>query len=318
MIELLNSALIAWDAPEFSALPQGASPQSAAATAVLDGEWLLHGGFNGISMLSTSGILSVSRFDLSTRQWKAAVSVPKISRRRSHKGFVHNGSLHVAGGISESAVTKDVWRISLTNQNDTVQVATDPITRSAPPACEYYDGKLYVTGGINTAGATALDVYDFASNTWSSKAGKMPVGFAYGMSARNGSKLYFGLGHDYSVGGLSNKLYEYDTVTDTVTRLPDLPGAGIRECGITVANDCLWIFGGRQQTSGISGTNTLYKLDLTQPTLVWETVENIGSLLLWQNNLCADNGKLYNFSGVVQPNGGSATTSLGAWVRSAI
>lgn len=316
MIELLNSSLTAWDAPEFSQLPQGASPQSAAANVVLDGEWLLHGGFNGISMTSTSGILSVSRFDLATRQWKSPVSVPKISRRRSHKGFVHNGYLHVAHGLNEGSFVKDVWRISLTDQNDTVQVTTDPTTRVSLPACEYYNGKLYVTGGVNTTGATPMDIYDFASNTWSSKAGKMPVSLAYAMTTQGNGKIFYGLGHDYSFGGLSNVVYQYDIVADVVTKLPNLPGLGVREGGLTFADNCLWVFGGRSQSGGVAGTNVLYRLDLTKDTLAWEAVENIGTLMLWQNQFISDGTKLYNYGGVDQPQGGAATASTSGWIRS--
>lgn len=315
MIELLNSSLTAWDAPEFSQLPQGASPQSAAAGVILDGEWLLHGGFNGISMTAGGGILGVSRFDLSTRAWKPFLSVPKVSRRRSHNAFVHNGYLHVTGGGTEGSLVKDIWRISLTDQNDTVLVTTDPVARIAPFAAEYYNGKLYCTGGVNTTGATSIDIYDFASNTWSSKPGKMPVSLAYPMSTSHGSKLFWGLGHSYAAGGLDNSVYQYDVETDVLTRLPDLIGVKIREGGFAYADGCLWAFAGRQQTSGISGTNTLYKLDLSKQTLEWVAVETIGSLLLWQNNFIGDNGRLYNYGGVIQAVGASATTSTEGWVR---
>jgi N-acetylneuraminic acid mutarotase len=102
-------------------------------------------------------------------------------------------------------------------------------------------GKIYVVGGYNGSSyLNTLEVYDPATDTWSTKA-NMPTARGYLAVGVVNGKIYAVGGYDGN-NNLST-VEEYDQVTDTWTTKQSMPTA--RRClGIAPANGKIYAAGG--------------------------------------------------------------------------
>jgi N-acetylneuraminic acid mutarotase len=184
---------------------------------------------------------SISASGSVENSWNTKAS---MSQARSSLGVVAvGGKIYAIGGFSENGLTGvnecydpvfDTW------------VTLEPmLTPRAGFAIAAYEGKIYCMGG-KPANSVAprcniTEVYDTATNTWSTKA-SMPF---YGSGLK-------GLVVDGKIFVMDvNMLFMYDPATDTWTRKPDAPYYLFQSAAAVVDNKI--IFTGNFITSPLTG-----------------------------------------------------------------
>ena len=200
--------------PAHRAFPNG--------TGVMNGKLYLPGGFEGADQ---SGQLGASRrelfvYDAATNAWSQRRMMPVSSA--GGVSAVINGQLYVlTGARSECRLCPVTNTRSLYRYNPATDIWNKLAGAPRPHVTGVggvINGKFYVAGGGEWEKPTThLDVYDPATNTWTSKA-SMPFrerqpGIA---GAVVGEKLYV-------TGGGTNIVDAYDPATDKWTRQADAP-----------------------------------------------------------------------------------------------
>jgi N-acetylneuraminic acid mutarotase len=114
----------------------------------------------------------------------------------------------------------------------------------------YWDGKIYVIGGLNNSSAaiTTNEIYDITANSWSTGAPLPVPDLAHGTVAWNGNIYVVGGWDGVSTSGRTS-VYRYDIAGNawsTATSLPMEFDMG----GVTIWDDVIYICGGvRRSTS---------------------------------------------------------------------
>lgn len=78
---------------------------------------------------------------------------------------------------------------------------------------------------------------------------------------------------------LSNQLYSYDIKTDQYNELADLPSARARHAAV-IANNQLWLIGGRNDGDGLVGALDVYDIDTNR----WSTAATLGEEITTSDN----------------------------------
>jgi N-acetylneuraminic acid mutarotase len=157
----------AWQAePE---LPGSPAPELDAA--VVDGSVYLVGGLtdDGASLVPVS-VDRLLVYDARTQEYREA---PDLPARVDHAlAVAHDGALYVAGGFRDGVPVAELWRLDLVER----AWSELPPLRQARGALAgaVIGGRLYALGGAGATSPTGfvdafatLEVYDFASETWS-------------------------------------------------------------------------------------------------------------------------------------------------------
>ena len=92
--------------------------------------------------------------------------------------------------------------------------------------CAVVGGKIYVIGGLDEAsrGTTFVEVYDPASNSWSSGA-PLPEALHHIGLAASGGRIYVVGGYTGNSFQPTNRVYEYFPVSNTWTQISSMPVA---------------------------------------------------------------------------------------------
>lgn len=159
-------------------------------------------------------------------------------------------------------------------------------------------GKLYSFGGyINSTyvATPRVDRYDPATNKWT-RMNDLPAGMTHVATAVDGMSMYLVGGYPVVNGRqtfATNKVYRYDSNTDTYTALPNLPVARGGGAAAKVGN-ALFYMGGSD--SARKDAKDVWVLDLTQPALGWKARPALPEA---RNHPAAigANGKVYFFGG---------------------
>jgi hypothetical protein len=145
--------------------------------------------------------------------WSSIASLPSARQR---PGVVSDGTfIWIIGGFdSAGSPQNQVWRYD--PATDTYNTAYASYTTSAwSPAVAYLNGKIYKMGGCAdgtcAASIATVEVYDIASNTWSTAA-PLPAAIGWGMAIGFNNRVYFAGG---TVPADSAKTYAYDPGTNT-------------------------------------------------------------------------------------------------------
>lgn len=184
---------------------------------VIHGEFYVVGGaFNSDARIGVTNVLEV--YDPATNTWTTKAPMPQ-ARAEMATGVI-DGKLYVAGGYVACGPCL---------ATNTLQIY-DPVTNSwtiGPPMPvpashtngEVINGKFYVAGGlqITTPGGplvvlATLQVYDPATNAWTTKAPMPTARYALGVGELNG--ILYAVGGDVAAGFL-NVVEAYDPATDT-------------------------------------------------------------------------------------------------------
>lgn len=128
---------------------------------------------------STTGISKVlNRYDIAAKTH--SVLSPAASAKTRFSGCMYEGYIYILSGRGSRAAVNTAERYHI--ESDTWSTLAPPlVARSYTAACAV-DGKIYVAGGRNNSNNSlnpALDVYDIATNKWSSLA-ILPTPGAFG------------------------------------------------------------------------------------------------------------------------------------------
>lgn len=202
-----------------------ATARSSAAAAVLNGKLYVIGGFVNPSETPTATAVV---YNPATDSWSSIASLPGV--RFWSVADSYNGKIYVNGGGDSSLLPIGSTVAYDPSANSWTTLAPAP-TAVYKAAGGIISGKLHVVGGFSrsTFAVSKLhQVYDVASNTWSSAA-TLPVGGTgndwAGGCVYNG-QLYYVLGtnNDGSTGTVTT-LYRYDPSSNTWTQLASAHGA---------------------------------------------------------------------------------------------
>lgn len=183
--------------------------------------------------------------------------IPTTSLYRFYgAGLVHDGKIYMLGGASTDPTAVEVF---------------DPATRSVslltPMPAEhrnsgavYHDGKIYMIAGSDaTTYNNRLDIYDIASDSWSTGANHPLT--AQLEATVHGGMIYTMGGYD---GTVHDEIYTYDIAADTWTAAGTMPYPTSAHRMITNHND-IWVVGDYAETdrlmrfSVLDGTWTEYE-----------------------------------------------------------
>jgi N-acetylneuraminic acid mutarotase len=176
--------------------------------------------------------------------------------------------------------------------------ATAPIKRFEALGAAV-NGKLYVIGGfINDEAQTSnvIEAYDLASNTWQRLA-DMPEAISHAPVVVDGSTIYVLGGYvGDNPGPSSNRVWKFNTLTNTWSAGPDLPG-GRGGAGAARIGRNIHFFGGATRTSGLFDEidqSSHYVLNLDSG--VWTTAASLPNP---RNHMVGVslNGKIYALGG---------------------
>lgn len=153
--------------------------------------------------------------------------------------------------------TSFLWKYSISGNNWTMLTPTTLIKRY--PGLVYYNGFLYLIGGLVPTGADQkkCEKYEIATNTWSPIA-SLPedVNFCKWSSTLVGDKIVLvGSGGGYSTYPASPKIFYYNTSTDTWTYDSDTPAIRGLSLGFLLPGENKLFFGGGNE----GGNSTNYQ-----------------------------------------------------------
>ncbi|MCG8374884.1 MAG: hypothetical protein MI702_00200, partial [Chlorobiales bacterium] len=143
----------------------------------------------------------VQIYDPATDTWSQGDEIPQARRRGGAGTVVYNNKIYMACGITLGHTS------GTNNWFDEYDPATGAWTQlpNAPHIRDHFhavvlDDKLYCVGGRNTstkqgsffaAVERAVDVYDFATGTWSTLEKPLPLGSAAGGTATLGGLIFY-------------------------------------------------------------------------------------------------------------------------------
>jgi N-acetylneuraminic acid mutarotase len=216
------------------------------------------GGGNSSGTLNT-----VEEYNPATNTWAVRASMPTA---RLGLGLVaaSNGKIYAIGGatdISQSSVLATVEEYDpLTNT--WVARSSMPTARRSFGITVGADGKIYVIGGMNGAGAlNTVEAYDPATDKWSSRA-SMPTA-RFSLAAERGSN-----GKIYAIGGQTTAVVEeYDPLQNTWTARTPMSAARWN-IGSAVSGGRIYIIGGQWLGPAVVSYDPLTDTWRNEPSLI--------------------------------------------------
>ncbi len=196
----------------------------------------------------------VFEYDPATRQWRERARMP--TARGAGVAVVVDGKIYVAGGRPPRGADFAVYD----PQADSWRALPDLPTQRNHLAGAPVGGKVYIVGGRFEGGAgspqsDAVEVYDPAANTWSSRA-RMPKprGGINGLEAHGCIHVFGGEGNAGGPNGLHPDHDVYNPATDTWTRLLPMPIPVHGVTGAVFLGGLIYLPGGGTNQGGNSGS----------------------------------------------------------------
>src|SRR5690349_1092123 len=187
--------------------------------------------------------------------WAAGAVYPSTIVRYA---YAQSGQdLYVLGGVSDGTRVSAANRYNATT-NAWTPLAPVPVASEAPTAA-LLDGKIYLAEGDT---GDSLNIYDIATNTWSSGAPRPGYTNNYGAAAGAfGGKVYVVGG---SAGG-TDTTSVYTVATNSWTTGAPAP-VGFFLAGYTTVGQYLYVVGGFTSASPSSNSNVTMRLDMSTGT----------------------------------------------------
>lgn len=189
----------------------------------------------------------VLAYDTASRRWSEPTTLP--TGLNHSPAVAHGGDLFLPGGYIEGAeATSNFWRYDPRGDRWT-KLAPLHRPRGAAAAAVVGD-KLYVadgapqTYGIGNPGGPydSLEIYDFATNSWSSGP-DAPLALHHSAAAALGGKLYMAGGRPDPESS-SDAFLRYDPRAERWEALPRLPTGPISSVGMIAAAGRIVVIGG--------------------------------------------------------------------------
>jgi N-acetylneuraminic acid mutarotase len=202
--------------------------------------------FGGQRMGGGAGIKTVEAYDPASDSWRPRTSMPTALLGMTANAV--NDKCYVIGG-------SDAPGGAAVNRVDEYDPVTDKwrrragiLTARVAGASTVLDGKIYVAGGLATSdtrstAVASLEIYDPASNTWTSGV-DMPTARAVLAASVANKEVFFIGGGSEALGALDTSTVEsYDPATNTWTRWADMPSPRGTLTAATV-NGLIYAIGG--------------------------------------------------------------------------
>ena len=184
-----------------------------------------------------------------TGNWDPIANLP-AAMSGAEAEYGHNGKIYVVYGA--------IPYIYDIGTNSWSSGAPGPQSYTYFAGHAYWDGKVYVIGGIQSGyPVSAVYAYDIATGSWSTLAPLPQAEYGMASAAING-KIYVANGN--TGGSVTNNLFIYDIATNTWSTGPPSPLASDLVGG-TVIEGKLYMIGGDPQGSWWGYTSNTYLYD---------------------------------------------------------
>lgn len=206
-------------------------------------------------LIGGNGILTVDVYSKATNSFLQTYEEIPNQNIVSPVSAQHNGKFYVIDGCFSQCDGK-VYEYDLSLNKWTEKNGIDPTPRFYASS-GYYNGKLYIVGGMNQSGALLSNVvaYDFTADAFTTLNGNDPYPTILAASAVHNGRIYIFGGRTIpsNPNSLTKKVRIYDVLTQSFSEGPDLPFE-IEEASAITLNDKIYIFGGTT-LSGIPNIN---------------------------------------------------------------
>lgn len=209
------------------------------------------------------------------------------------------------GGMNCTTSGEPLWLLdSQLNGYATVNVipwrsrASVPSIRAGSNAAAANNGKIYVIGGFDYYSTiepkpyfTAVDEYDPATDTWTTKSSMSIERVDLGIATANNGKIYAIGGRNYT--GCLDAVEEYDPATDSWTTRSSMPTTRADLGGVAANNGKIYAIGGKD-----NGGNYLATVEEYDPaTNTWTAKASMPTPRAYLGVSAANNGMLYAIGG---------------------
>lgn len=175
-------------------------------------------------------------YNISSNTWSAKTSMP--SGRLDQPYLTYNNQFWTFGGKAVgSNNTRQETYVYDPVANSWTEKANMPDTKGVAPT-GVVNNKAYVIAGYKNTGGPSFSVYtnyeyDFASNTWATKADcTFPHWNGYTGGTSDGTYVYAVAGGDEPSGTNRRKVERYNPVSNTYSTMADMPADGGYDPGI--------------------------------------------------------------------------------------
>ena len=293
-----------WDDNTVADLP---APRAAATTGLLNGQWLIAGGFvNSSSITNTVGV-----WDATTNTWNTYASMPQPHAYAD--GATMSDKFYTVGGNNGGSSSSETQAYTNACPSPT---ATPTITGTPPtptpsptPPCQIWqeqpaypyptsanavislNGYIYSFGGLADVGYTPHS-YKYDGHIWSQIA-DLPTFVSDASAVTDGTYIYILNGYAYPPGGVTGKLYRYDPVGDSYTTLAP-PQFATLDQAAAYLNGKIYRIGGNPYFQNTIYTNTVEVYNVSADT--WIRVADYPTPIVGEVAI-ALNGYIYTAGG---------------------
>jgi len=204
-------------------------------------------------------------------RWETLASVPQPLGEVA--AGVINGVMYLVGETNSATFAYD-----LQNRQWLANKAVRPFV-GHHHAAEVYAGKLYLIGGLDGGSEGRVQIYDPATNSWST-ATSMPWNAGSVNTALIGGKIYVA-GGIATPGFTTSNCAVYDIATDAWTTRAPMPDFGRNHAAAGTDGQKFYVFGGRRGGNFVTnGYTSVMIYDPATDTWVWNLTpgENIANL----------------------------------------
>jgi Kelch motif len=199
---------------------------------------------------------TVLAFDTRSGRWSEPTKLPVGLNHVAAAAY--DGKLYLAGGFLEGEDETDLFLEYDPATGKWSKMPPMKRARGGAAAVTVGDRLYVIDGGSQDYGVedsrppyAHLEVFDFRTGTWSTKA-PPPVGVHHVMAALLDGKIYMAGGRiDEETS--SPAFVRYDAASDRWTRLPDLPEGKISSLGVVAVAGQIVVFGGDDEENWKEG-----------------------------------------------------------------
>jgi len=252
--QLTTATTVTWSARAF--MPTARTWVSAA---VYDGKIYAFGGLSNTTKLAT-----VERYDPVTNTWESRTAMP--TERYAASAVTLNDRIYIIGGVNASSQIQDSVAV-YDPLNDTWSTAASmPTARCRLAVVAGPDGKIYAMGGSTTSTldmtgySSVVEVYDPATNSWSTAAAMNTPRVGLAAAASGGAIYAFG-GYGKTPGYSARYLLTveaYNPSSNTWSSVPSMKVARYGLAATSTSHGLIYLIGGKNDSSVLPSNNEEY------------------------------------------------------------
>lgn len=183
----------------------------------LNGKIYIVGGWDTVGNTAVTDCLE---YDPAADTLTTKTALP--NKTHFHMACTDGVSVYAIGGNDDGGATTAISMVTKFNPTTNVWtplaggLAQLPVGKHSA-TCEYYNGKIYIMGGVTSGNATdTIYIYDVTLGTWSLSSAVLPAVRQNAYSAQFNGKVYV-MGGGTSFGGISTTIYIYNISTGAIS-----------------------------------------------------------------------------------------------------